>query len=357
MFIFRFYCGMKISRKSPKAVENFNCYHFLKRSPGLPRKRNIQCSVQLSRGQMHLLSGRNLQRQGRRYYYNKVTKQSKWTIPDELKLAREQAENMTSLETASEVDLTSLPPVAVTPTSVETHSAAISGVSSSPVQVTPVATVADPLPVGHSVSQASAMPSSLTADAIGVHSPLATVNHLLTVKSVNAGGPAALPNTTVIIMSTFESTYPQAVASSVDGVSVQDLEVKPCLDCPYGIYYVKKHIIFMFDIELVFRLEYCFLVRVELYVTCTPHIFEKNPVGNTYPIPTFRHVNYNISKYFSFSRHVQHTVPDSNTYPGTRVNVTWVELYRRHFFSSHLYDYEAKSIWIFSSNGKAFEKA
>ncbi|KAF6153913.1 hypothetical protein GIB67_023690, partial [Kingdonia uniflora] len=230
----RFYCGMKICRRSPKAVENFNCYHFLKRSPGLPRKRNIQCSVQLSRGQMHLLSGRNLQRQGRKYYYNKVTKQSKWTIPDELKLACEQAENMTSLETASEVDLTSPPTVAVTPTSVETHSAAISGVSSSPVQVTPVATVADPLPVGHLVSQASAMPSSLTADAIGVHSPLATVNHLPTVKSVNTGGPAALPNTTVIIMSTFESTYPQAVASSVDGVSVQDLEVKPCLDCPYA---------------------------------------------------------------------------------------------------------------------------
>ncbi|KAF6136896.1 hypothetical protein GIB67_018935 [Kingdonia uniflora] len=159
--------------------------------------------------------------EGRKYYYNKVTKQSKWTIPDELKLAREQAENMTSLGAASEVDLTSQPPV--TPASVETHSAAISGVSSSPVQVTPVATVEDPLPAGHSVSQASAVPSSLTADAIGVHSPLATVNYL-PVKSVNAGGSAALPNTTGIVMSTFESIYPQAVASSVDGVSVQDLE-------------------------------------------------------------------------------------------------------------------------------------
>ncbi|CAA0809070.1 Pre-mRNA-processing protein 40A [Striga hermonthica] len=30
--------------------------------------------------------------EGKKYYYNKETKQSKWTIPDELKLAREQAE-------------------------------------------------------------------------------------------------------------------------------------------------------------------------------------------------------------------------------------------------------------------------
>ncbi|PWZ32690.1 hypothetical protein Zm00014a_004334 [Zea mays] len=31
--------------------------------------------------------------EGRKYYFNKVTKQSKWTIPDELKVARELAEN------------------------------------------------------------------------------------------------------------------------------------------------------------------------------------------------------------------------------------------------------------------------
>lgn len=28
---------------------------------------------------------------GRKYYYNKVTKESKWTVPDELKQAREAA--------------------------------------------------------------------------------------------------------------------------------------------------------------------------------------------------------------------------------------------------------------------------
>ncbi|CAE6226708.1 unnamed protein product [Arabidopsis arenosa] len=30
---------------------------------------------------------------GRKYYYNKITKQSTWTMPDEMKIAREQAEN------------------------------------------------------------------------------------------------------------------------------------------------------------------------------------------------------------------------------------------------------------------------
>lgn len=32
--------------------------------------------------------------EGRKYYYNKVTKQSKWTMPDDLKMAREQAEKL-----------------------------------------------------------------------------------------------------------------------------------------------------------------------------------------------------------------------------------------------------------------------
>nr|PNR31101.1 hypothetical protein PHYPA_027417 [Physcomitrium patens] len=44
---------------------------------------------------------------GRKYYYNKVTKQSKWTMPDEMKLAREQAEKAAGLPVSQPAVLTS----------------------------------------------------------------------------------------------------------------------------------------------------------------------------------------------------------------------------------------------------------
>ncbi|CAI9115989.1 OLC1v1017023C1 [Oldenlandia corymbosa var. corymbosa] len=80
--------------------------------------------------------------EGRKYYYNKETKQSKWTIPEELKLAREQAE-----KAAQEGHLDVTAPAAATP-SVEQQSPAVNSVissmmidvTSSPVPVTPIAT-------------------------------------------------------------------------------------------------------------------------------------------------------------------------------------------------------------------------
>uniref|UniRef100_A0ACD5TB50 Uncharacterized protein n=1 Tax=Avena sativa TaxID=4498 RepID=A0ACD5TB50_AVESA len=43
---------------------------------------------------------------GRKYYYNKVTKQSKWTIPDELKIARELAEMTSNQQPGRETETT-----------------------------------------------------------------------------------------------------------------------------------------------------------------------------------------------------------------------------------------------------------
>ncbi|KAJ4917361.1 Pre-mRNA-processing protein 40A [Raphanus sativus] len=50
--------------------------------------------------------------EGRKYYYNKVTKESKWTIPEDLKLAREQAELASAKRPHSEPGSTSLSHVA-----------------------------------------------------------------------------------------------------------------------------------------------------------------------------------------------------------------------------------------------------
>ncbi|TVU33965.1 hypothetical protein EJB05_15784, partial [Eragrostis curvula] len=49
--------------------------------------------------------------EGRKYYYNKVTKQSKWSIPDELKLARELAEKASNQQSDREAGTTSGAPV------------------------------------------------------------------------------------------------------------------------------------------------------------------------------------------------------------------------------------------------------
>ncbi|XP_020520281.1 pre-mRNA-processing protein 40A isoform X2 [Amborella trichopoda] len=93
--------------------------------------------------------------EGRKYYYNKVTKQSKWTIPDELKLAREQAEKngtqLTNSETtdvvASSTPVTVTVPLTEMPSTVAAISAtqsampSTSGMATSPVLVTPVVSV------------------------------------------------------------------------------------------------------------------------------------------------------------------------------------------------------------------------
>uniref|UniRef100_A0A453MT85 WW domain-containing protein n=1 Tax=Aegilops tauschii subsp. strangulata TaxID=200361 RepID=A0A453MT85_AEGTS len=58
--------------------------------------------------------------EGRKYYYNKVTKQSKWSIPDELRIARELAEKTSNQQPAREIESTTVAPVGSTSVSVET---------------------------------------------------------------------------------------------------------------------------------------------------------------------------------------------------------------------------------------------
>ncbi|KAG8051735.1 hypothetical protein GUJ93_ZPchr0001g29805, partial [Zizania palustris] len=58
--------------------------------------------------------------EGRKYYYNKVTKQSKWTIPDELKIARELAEKASNPRPDQETEATTgAPPSGPTSNSAE----------------------------------------------------------------------------------------------------------------------------------------------------------------------------------------------------------------------------------------------
>ncbi|KAL0697141.1 hypothetical protein Bca4012_064321 [Brassica carinata] len=117
--------------------------------------------------------------EGRKYYYNKVTKESKWTIPEDLKLAREQAElasakrshsepGSTSLShvTASSSDLAvSTPVTAVVPSTSPT----IPGHSSSPIPAGLAVPVTRPPSVA-SVTPTSAATSDTEATAMKMDS-------------------------------------------------------------------------------------------------------------------------------------------------------------------------------------------
>lgn len=169
---------------------------------------------------------------GRKYYYNKETKQSKWQIPEELKAAREQAEKeaaqglLTGTGTTSaaveNVTVTSEPPVATVIPVSSISTSTVSGLASSPVQVTPVVAVnASPLVV----SGSPAMPTkhSATSGVVGVSSLAATIPLSPSAASRSVGGPAAVVASTTVLMSSLGNSS-HDVSVSVDGASVQDLE-------------------------------------------------------------------------------------------------------------------------------------
>lgn len=160
---------------------------------------------------------------GRRYYYNKETKQSKWTMPDELKLARELVENAagqvvqtgTSTNSGVQVSEAVTPteqPSAVTPVS-STPSSTVSGVASSPVPVTPAVSDVNAPPLVVSGSSAIPTVSAAVTSSAGVSSPAVSGSTV----------SATLANAYQTQMSGIEILSPQ-LASSLSGASIQDIE-------------------------------------------------------------------------------------------------------------------------------------
>ncbi|OMO73829.1 hypothetical protein CCACVL1_17115 [Corchorus capsularis] len=102
---------------------------------------------------------------GRKYYHNKVTNQSTWSIPEELKLAREQVEMASSKGLQTEVFARApppAPPVVKAVSSADTSTILTQGAASSPVPVSPVIdTNVKTVSVSESASPVAA-PSSIT---------------------------------------------------------------------------------------------------------------------------------------------------------------------------------------------------
>ncbi|XP_039043048.1 pre-mRNA-processing protein 40A-like isoform X1 [Hibiscus syriacus] len=155
--------------------------------------------------------------EGRKYYYNKVTKQSKWTIPEELKLAREQAQAAASQGTPSGSGVPQAPVAAVV-SATEMPSTAISLISntlqdSSLVSVMPIVNSSP-----NSVSGPTAVPvsQSATTDAPGTVSvsPLPAVPP--------GGSTVSVPS--VSAKTAVTRSLEPISTQDTDGASVQDIE-------------------------------------------------------------------------------------------------------------------------------------
>ncbi|KAF2320795.1 hypothetical protein GH714_030849 [Hevea brasiliensis] len=126
--------------------------------------------------------------------------QSKWEIPEELKLARERAEKASIVETQTENSANSHNQAAVPPSVEKTPSGAdalafpAQGTPSSPVLVTPVATVGNLQ--SESASESSALPvisSSVTSNPDGVQTTENPVSAVSGSSEVTAAGIGVIP--------------------------------------------------------------------------------------------------------------------------------------------------------------------
>ncbi|XP_021988535.1 pre-mRNA-processing protein 40A isoform X2 [Helianthus annuus] len=163
-------------------------YYYNKRTKQSSWEKPLELMTPLERADASTVWKEFTTAEGKKYYYNKDTKQSKWTIPEELKLARELAEKEASRGTQS--------PASITPSALDQASALASAnsvkeVSSSPVAVTPV------IPAGNAPPNVASEPSSTVSASANMHSsPLGKT----------------------------ENSSSHGVPKSIDGVSVQDTE-------------------------------------------------------------------------------------------------------------------------------------
>ncbi|KAG9451749.1 hypothetical protein H6P81_004653 [Aristolochia fimbriata] len=160
---------------------------------------------------------------GRKYYYNKVTKQSKWVMPEELKLAREQADRAAAQQTNSDT----APPVSTAtsttaPTEAPQSSDATnangpaSGGTPSPVLVTPV------------VTNPPAVASGSPSVAVITSLPMGTTNSVAPTSSnapvtPTSAMPAAIPTSLGM---------PPAAVDAVTVGTKSDLEPPSSVDAP-----------------------------------------------------------------------------------------------------------------------------
>ncbi|KAK9065674.1 hypothetical protein SSX86_015075 [Deinandra increscens subsp. villosa] len=172
-------------------------YYYNKRTKQSSWEKPVELMTPLERADASTVWKEFTTAEGKKYYYNKDTKQSKWTIPEELKLAREQAEREASRGIQSPATLT---PSAPDQASVSTSS--VNDVSSSPVAVIPV------IPVGNAPTN------------VGSESSIA----IPLIPAAGASTVSASANMHLSPMGKTDNSSSHGVPKASDGVSVQDTE-------------------------------------------------------------------------------------------------------------------------------------
>ncbi|XP_065847148.1 pre-mRNA-processing protein 40A isoform X2 [Euphorbia lathyris] len=199
-------------------------YYYNKRTKQSSWEKPLELMTPIERADASTVWKEFTTQDGKKYYYNKVTKQSKWSIPEELKLAREQAQQTVGQVTQMEADTTSHGTAAISVTLAETSatavpvgsssSLALSGVALSPVPVTPVVSASSPAVVVSSSLTPGVQSSVANAAIVQPPVPTAVSGSTYVATSVNAK----------TISTGSENPVPQSSGTSTDGASVQDTQ-------------------------------------------------------------------------------------------------------------------------------------
>lgn len=154
--------------------------------------------------------------EGRKYYYNKITKQSKWSIPDELKLAREQAEKaaIDGSQSESVIAVSGTPKEMIDVPTTTLSSNEVANVASS----TTVGVVSSPVPV----TPVSAPLTTISESATPVVNVAADTTSAFVPGSV--GLPSAFPNVNTAPVTGSETPASHDAGNSSEGASVLDIE-------------------------------------------------------------------------------------------------------------------------------------
>ncbi|CAN1274624.1 Pre-mRNA-processing protein 40A [Linum perenne] len=165
--------------------------------------------------------------EGKTYYYNKVTKQSKWSIPEELKLARDQAQHAAAQGAQVVTDVAAQGLSATLGTISGTSVAAIS-VTSPPLVPNEVG--ASPVPLllaGASQSSGSSAPTeqSIVTSSGVLNSSIATASLPVDI-SGSTGVPPVVVNPKTSPLVNLDSGSSQGIPESGDG-SFRDNEEAP----------------------------------------------------------------------------------------------------------------------------------
>ncbi|XVF01408.1 hypothetical protein REPUB_Repub04eG0086800 [Reevesia pubescens] len=163
---------------------------------------------------------------GRKYYHNKVTNQSTWSIPEELKLAREQVEMASTNGTNSEVFCNipaPAPPAIKASSGADTSSTIIQGASSSPVPVAPVLATSNILPVVVSGSDLPVGACSTVTNVHVVQTAAETITPSAAVSEISEVSTTVV-NTVTVPMNNISKVSSLDMISSAEGVSTENAD-------------------------------------------------------------------------------------------------------------------------------------